>query len=68
MAMFTMILWFLMCEEMSHLVLGKSARAVPHDDGSGDCLEISSGIEERGKNQVRTPSVRSSVAYTCRAS
>ena len=45
-------------------MLGKSARAVPQDDGSGvlEVLIISEGIEERGKNQVRIPALRSSIA------
>ena len=49
---------------MEQLVLGKSARAVPHVEGSGEeaLLLMSVGIEERGKNQVRIPSFLSSMA------
>ena len=67
--MFAMMLMFAKCELISQLVLGKSARAVPHEDGSGPVdpvLLISTGIAERGKNQIRIPSLRSSIAYTYR--
>lgn len=49
---------------MSQSVLGKSARAVPHVEGSGLELVISVGIEERGKNQTRIPASLSSAAKT----
>lgn len=51
---------------MSQYVLGKSARAVPQEDGSGvrSGFEMSSGMELRGKPQTRMPASRTSTAYT----
>jgi hypothetical protein len=43
--------------------LGKSASAVPQEEGSGEFpVLISAGMEGRGKNQTRMPSVRHSIA------
>lgn len=51
---------------MSHFVLGKSASAFPQFAGSGELLvfvvEMSEGIESRGKYQARIPASRSSRA------
>lgn len=49
---------------MSQSVLGKSANGVPHVEGSGVefVSEMSLGIEERGKNQIRMPASLNSVA------
>lgn len=51
---------------MSHLVLGKSASAFPHLAGFGELLsfglEMSDGIESRGKYHARIPASRSSRA------
>jgi hypothetical protein len=64
-SMLAIILWFWKCEPISQLVLGKSARAVPQDDGSGETPSvISEGMFDRGKNHIRIPSERHSIAYT----
>lgn len=48
---------------MEQSVLGKSASAVPQDDGSGEVPDvISVGTEERGNTQMRMPSLRHSSA------
>lgn len=61
------MLWLRKWDVMSQFVLGKSAKGAPQVDGSGLALglEMSLGMEERGKNQTRMPSFLSSVAYTC---
>ena len=63
-SMFAMMLWLVKCEPMSQSVDGKSASAVPQLDGSGVevSLLMSEGIDVRGKNQVRIPASRSSIA------
>ena len=52
--MLAIILWFRKCEPISQSVLGKSARAAPQDDGSGETPSvISEGMFDRGKNHMR---------------
>lgn len=59
------ILWLEKCSSMLQFVLGKSAVAVLHIDGSGEPDLISSGTEVRAKFHIRIPAARHSIAYTC---
>ena len=63
-SMFAIMLWLVKCELILQSVDGKSASAVPQLDGSGVAsLEpMSDGMDERGKNHVRIPASRSSMA------
>ena len=63
-SMFATMDWLRKWVEMSQSVAGKSARASPQVDGSGVAVveEMSLGMEERGKNQIRRPAVRYSRA------
>lgn len=57
--------WFLKWSDIEQSVEGKSAMAVPQLEGSGEMLrgpEVVLREEERGKNQIRMPASRSSIA------